>query len=217
MAENLEPNSTPRTQDVQKLVAHIWEMAKSAGTELPAALSALEMAELTHAITRVAAREQRVVFAQLNISVASEKETIKARNERRAERAPAPRWVFPVGSPLRRDGATYELGDAVKRFVELRDPRSSWFEHEERLLLCLTNDGTNYGKAVKHSLQGGTFRILNQREGTRSAYNTVLFSLCRCGRHGASPRHAGSGLSEADSGRHHDQQRSPRGRSVPLF
>ena len=64
--------------------------------------------------------------------------------------------------------------------VEMRDPEDTWFSTEKRLLLVLTNDGTNHGKAVQHSLQGGTFRVLNQREGTRSSDNTTVFSLARC-------------------------------------
>ena len=175
--QQLEPNGHANMEVVELGVTRLYKMTTALeGGGVHFTLDAMTMAELQYPLSRNASRAQRATFAKKGYIVASEQLTLAARDELRKEKAPPTYWLFPEDSPMRTDGATFKIDEAVIKYVEMRDPKSSWFEDEERLLLVLTN----HGKAVQHSLQGGTFRVLNQREGTRSSDNTIVFSLARC-------------------------------------
>ena len=179
--QQLEPNGHANMEVVELGVTRLYKMTTALeGGGVHFTLDAMTMAELQYPLSRNASRAQRATFAKKGYIVASEQLTLAARDELRKEKAPPTYWLFPEDSPMRTDGATFKIDEAVIKYVEMRDPKSSWFEDEERLLLVLTNDGTNHGTAVQHSLQGGTFRVLNQREGTRSSDSTIVFSLARC-------------------------------------
>ena len=54
------------------------------------------------------------------------------------------------------DGAYIDVVAAIEKLIETRDPNG--VHTPDVVHICFSNDGTDHGKAVPHSLQGATFR-----------------------------------------------------------
>ena len=164
---------------IREVFAAAMALAHPDSPEMSARMSAQAMASATSHLVRRDARRVRASFVAAGVRVPTEMATDDARDEARALRAPKTSWLFDSSDPRFVDGATFDLTEAIQMYVQERDKDDRWMSDGRPLLLCLTNDGTNFGKAKKHSLQGGTFRILNQQDGTRSCDNTIIYSLAR--------------------------------------
>ena len=75
------------------------------------------------------------------------------------------------------DGAYIDVVAAIEKLIETRDPKG--VHTPDVVHICFSNDGTDHGKAVPHSLQGATFRWLDWLPGARSSHHTIMWMLTR--------------------------------------
>jgi hypothetical protein len=134
---------------------------------------------MVYRLPRTDARHIRKVLNDEGFKIPNEAACMKERNSMREETHAPMRFIYEEGHAQESDGVTYELGELICNYIEQRDPDGEWLKDGRPILLALTNDGTNQGKAKKHSLQCATCRVLNQADGSRSCENTLIYSIAR--------------------------------------
>jgi hypothetical protein len=177
IAAHLEPSGrgvqrSPRQQDVDDVYALI-------GVHARMSIDASTFNEMANAAgcSRRESDGMRKVLREKDVKVDGQLKCKRQRTSDREEKAPETRWLYPDGDTKRGDAAYASIGEAVRLHIAQRDPDGRWVHG--KLLLCLTLDGTGFGKAKKASVQTATVRVLNQRDGTRSVDNTIVFSLAQ--------------------------------------